>query len=321
LWRYEFADWQHQDDNSLALIAHGFPEFLMRAKALIEHPFIDRLQPKLRNLAIAHTVLYELLKKYGRGIERIADDPVLLGKEAETVIREKYTSDIARSKKKAKNAIVYIFATKALLAALIESVSVFVFKQPLVALPLVVNIVFHPSLLLALTARLSEPGARNTERVRSLLLSVVYGKELPPIVLLPKTLGIIADIALACYLLLLVSLFYGISVFLSMLDFHIVDIVLFLLFLALVMYFAFRVRYGARRMECSDATRGIVETTIEVLAMPIVSVGRFLVTRFERLNFVALFMDFFVELPFKLLLEFFDTFSLVIKEKKDEIYS
>lgn len=74
-------------------------------------------------------------------------------------------------------------------------------------------------------------------------------------------------------------------------------------------------------MELTGGKEGFLRSMFELLTLPIVSVGRFLVTRFEKLNVVAMFMDFFIELPLKLVLEFFDAFSKVLKERKDEIYS
>ena len=74
-------------------------------------------------------------------------------------------------------------------------------------------------------------------------------------------------------------------------------------------------------MELTGRKEGFLRSLLELLALPIVSVGRWLVTKFERLNVVAVFMDFVIELPLKMILKFFDSFSVVLKEKKDEIYS
>ena len=162
---------------------------------------------------------------------------------------------------------------------------------------------------------------KNTERLLSRIMTIVYGKELERFTLAPRRFGFIGDIALAVYLVVLAASIYYIVLVLAHFGFHVVDIGFFILFFALILYFAFRIRYGAQRMELTGKKEGFFRSLLELSALPIVSVGRFLVTRFERLNFIAMFMDFFVELPLKLLLEFFDTFSRVLKEKKDEIYS
>lgn len=321
LWLNEFPDWEHLDDNSLTLVAHGFSDFLLHTQSLIEHPFVTRLIPKLHNNAVALTVLYELVKRYGKSIQTLALNRGDLEARSEEIISEKYKSDIQRAGRKAWNAVVYILATKAALAGAVESIYMTVLKQKLSYIPLLINIFFHPTLLYTLTSGLTVPSSKNTDRLLQQLTAIVYGGELPVLRITPNRYGILGDIALATYLVVLASMLYVIVWTLLLLDFHVIDIGFFLLFFALILYFAFRVRHGATRMELSGTKEGFLRSFFELLTLPIVSVGRFLVTRFEKLNVVAIFMDFFIELPLKLVLEFFDAFSQVLKDKKDEIYS
>ena len=321
LWLTEYPGWDHLDDNSLTLCAHAFPEFLARIDRQIEHQFISRVLPKLHNDSVAILVIYELIKRYGRGIESLAHNKEKLLRESEALVVEKYRKDIRRAGRKSWNAVIYILATKAVLAGAIESMYVSFFKQQINLLVLFVNISFHPFLLYLLTSRLNTPDKKNTERILVTVSDIIYEKELAPIYVRPARFGILTDIALALYLALLTAMLYVISWTLSFFDFHIVDIVFFLLFFALILYFAFRIRHGATRMQLSGGREGFLYSLLELCALPVVSIGRFLVVHFKRLNVIAVFMDFFIELPFKLILEFFDTFSLVLKEKKDEMYS
>jgi hypothetical protein len=321
LWLLEYPEWDHQDDNSLTLVAHGFSDFISRAGVQSEHPLVGKLVPKLRNYSVAITVLYELIERYGKGIVAVAADRGELLLRSEEIILQKYKSDIARAGRKSWNAVVYILATKAALAGMVETAYVTLLKQKLSLVPLLINIFFHPVLLYAMTSKLSVPDRKNTDRLLSLLSSIVYGGDLPLIRVVPSRFGLIGDIATALYLVALTLILYGITQGLLLLDFHVIDIIFFILFFALILYFAFRVRYGSRRMELSGKKESFLRSFLELLMLPVVSLGRFLVTRFEKINIVAIFMDFFIELPLKLVLEFFDAFSRVIKEKKDEIYS
>ena len=319
LWLTEYPGWDHLDDNSLTLCAHAFPDFLERIDRQIEHLFISRVLPKLHNDSVAMLIIYELLKRYGRGIEPLAHNKEKLLRESETLIVEKYKKDIRRAGRKSWNAVIYILATKAILAGAIESIYVSLLKQQINLLALFVNIFFHPFLLYALTARLYAPNKKNTDRILVLISHIIYGKELSPIAVHPPRFGLFTDIALALYLTVLTGMLYSMYFLLSIFGFHIVDIGLFLLFFALILYFAFRIRYGATRMQFSGAKEGFFRSFLELCALPVVSVGRFLVMHFKRLNVIAIFMDFFIELPFKLILEFFDTFSLVLKDRKSVV--
>ncbi len=321
LWLNEFPDWDHLDDNSLTLVAHSFQDFIARADVLVVHPFVLRLTQKLHNTSIALTVLYELLKRYGRGIEALATHPTDFLSASESIIQEKYHLDLRRAGKKARNAVMYILATKAVLAGVIESTAIVIFKQKLALIPLFINMTLHPTLLFAFTSRLSLPQLKNTERLLALLSHITYGKALPPLRLSASRFGVLGDFILAIYIVLAVIICYGIVSVLMWLHFHVVDMVLFIFFFALILYIGFRIRHGARRMQLRGGEESLIHTSIELLALPVVALGRYLVTRFASFNLIAMFMDFFIELPFKLVLEFFELFSRAIKEKRDDIYS
>ncbi len=321
LWLCQFPNWEHADTQTLEEIGKAFPSFIVHAEQLIAHDLGKRLLPRMRDYSVAVTILHELLERYGAGLENLLHNKEDFDAHVRAIIIQKYQEDISRASRKAWRAITYILATKALLAVVVESLYLSVWKQSINYIAVATNVFFHPFVLFLLTTGLYAPSRQNTDRLTVLVGDIVYGRELPKIAVTPKKWSIVGDIALGAYLAVLSATFVWITLLLVGFGFHPVDIFLFILFLALVLYFGFRIRYAARRMELTGAKEGFFRSFMELLALPIVSVGRWLVTKFERLNFIAIFMDFFIELPLKLILEFFDAFSSVLKEKKDEIYS
>ncbi len=321
LWRLQYPNWEQEGEGGMQHMAQAFPQFVTQSQLLLEHAFGKKLVPRMRNVSVAMLVLYELIKRYGPGISTLTGDREGFDARIRDIILTKYREDIARASRRAWRAVIYIFCTKTLLALAVESVAVSVFKQSLNYLAILINIFFHPILLFVLTLGLTSPRAKNTERLVALIGDIVYGGMLPRITVKQDMRGIMNDIAFAVYVAILGAMLFGITEGLDAIGFHAIDIGFFMLFLALVLYFGFRIRVAARRMELSGQREGFLRSLLELSMLPIVSVGRFLVTRFERLNFIAIFLDFFIELPLKLVLEFFDSFSAVLKEKKEEMYS
>jgi len=89
-------------------------------------------------------------------------------------------------------------------------------------------------------------------------------------------------------------------------------------FLALVSYFAFRIRYQARRWKVIEDQRSLA-ILAGVLAIPIVRTGRWLSTTFSSINIFVIILDFIIETPFKRILNFSNQFMLYLKEKGDEM--
>src|SRR5262249_52384284 len=118
---------------------------------------------------------------------------------------------------------------------------------------------------------------------------------------------------------ILVTLVFGIIVLtLASIGFGAVSTTLFLFFLALVSYFAFRIRYQARRWKVS-AQSGVIAMAAVLVTVPVVNTGRWLSQKFSTLNVFAIFLDFIIEMPFKKILHFSDAFIFYLRDKAEEI--
>lgn len=321
LWLLRYPEWEEVSEEVYGELGKAFIPFVTGSHVLLEHSFAKRLVPRMHNNAIAVTVLYELIKRYGPIVRVMMNDRGEFRARIREVIIAKYQSDIVRASRRAWRAILYILTTKVLLALLTESLYVSLWHATLNYVAIGVNIIFHPLLLFLITSGIVAPPKKNTERLILLIDTVVYGGDLPVTSVKPSSSGIMNDIALAAYVVTLSAIVVSLVWWLDHFGFHVIDIAFFMIFLALVLYFGFRVRYAARRMELLGGREGFFRSLLELAALPIVSVGRWLVTEFERLNIIAVFLDFFIEVPLKLIFRFFDSFSTVLREKKEEMYS
>ncbi|MEO8638266.1 MAG: hypothetical protein ABI430_05210, partial [Candidatus Taylorbacteria bacterium] len=94
--------------------------------------------------------------------------------------------------------------------------------------------------------------------------------------------------------------------------------VVFIFFLTLVSYFAFRIRHSSKRWHVKSK-EGLFTMIGSVLALPIVNAGRWLSQKFSSINVLVLILDFIIETPFKFLLNFSNQFILFLKEKTEEL--
>lgn len=321
LWLLRYPEWEEASEEEMNEFGKAFAPFVTESAVLLGHSFAKRLIPRMHNNSVAMTVVYELIKRYGFSVGATMNNREEFHARIREVIVAIYRSDIARASRRASRAVLYIFTTKVLLALLTESLFVSFWHGTLNYAAIAINVIFHPLLLFLLTSWIVAPPKKNTERLITLIDTIIYGGELPATSVKPSSSGIMNDIVLAAYIVTLSAMLVSLAWRLDDFGFHVIDIVFFIVFLALVLYFGFRIRHAARRMELEGGREGFFQSLIELAALPIVSVGRWLVTKFERLNIIAIFLDFFVEVPLKLLFHFFDSFSTVLHEKKEEMYS
>lgn len=321
LWLIACPNWEKADGTTIASAVAEFPNVISRINRLINHRIGGRILPKLHDLSIAHTLLYDMVCQYGTGVGSIISQPDLFEAHIRDCVEERYRRDIGRARRRSVRAILYILVTKSLLAVSVESVYVFVWKQALNYVAVVTNLVAHPALLFLLTGGLRRPSAQNTTRAVMLTSAIVYGDPIPAVVLSKESRGVVTDIALGLYVAFLGACILGIVLGLNAIAFHAVDIGIFLLFLLLVLYFAFRIRFSAYRMRFANTKEGFLRSLIELLLLPLVSLGRWMSLRFENLNVAVLFLDFFIEVPLRLLLRFLDVFTTMVERKREEIYT
>jgi hypothetical protein len=90
--------------------------------------------------------------------------------------------------------------------------------------------------------------------------------------------------------------------------------------LTAVSFFAIRIRNTAKELRVVKKKEGIISFFINFFALPIVAVGRWMSTKFKKINLFAFVMDFIIEAPFKLFVSAFEDWLGFIREKKEEVY-
>lgn len=321
MWMLRHSGWTDLPEAELILLGKEFPHEAKRIGRMVDHSLGHRLVPKLHNLTIAMTLIYDAIGEYGTGVDAILKDPEFFTERIGEYHRLRSRDDFLRAGKRAWQAILYIFLTKSALAAVVEFSYVFLFKEAINWIAISLNLLVHPSLLFLLTTNLNDPGKRNRERVVALVSAVAYGRAAPQILLKRPLHGILGDVALAFYTFLFIAAAGAIVGMLHAVRFHSVDIFFFIFFLVLVLYFGFRIRHTARKMVLAEEPDGILWSLFELFVLPFVSFGRWITIKFDGINVIVFFLDMIIEAPLRLTLEFLDSFSLVLKEKKDEIYS
>jgi len=321
LWLFAHPHWDNQSKYPPEELAKTFRKEIFYINIAIDHPLGGHLLPRLHNLSIAHTLIYDAVTDFGAGLAGLLLDPQMFHSRMRGYITARYERSIARVKRRSIQTIFYIFVTKSLLVVAVESVYVVLLKHAINYLSIAINLVFHPALLFLLTGGVRPPNSKNTDRAVGLAEDVVYNRALPQVEIPTEKKGIFVDIALGFYIFFLMGSMWGIIAALHALNFYVVDIVFFIFFLLLVLYFGYRIRFAAHRMRLTGSKEGFIRSLIDLCLLPLVSLGRYMTVRFERINVAVFFLDFIIESPLRLILRFFDTFSSFVDKQRDEIYT
>ncbi|MEK7479940.1 MAG: hypothetical protein AAB665_01480 [Patescibacteria group bacterium] len=315
LWLLYVPEWKGATD--LGDIAAKLPDIAHRIRAGIEDTLQWQIAPKIKNESIYFRIIREVIHKYGVNAGRVLGNARELDDHAREFLEATYERENERIQSSGIRAVIYLFFTKMTVALVLELPYELFILGGINYIPLSINILFHPLLLFALTRRAGSLDETNTEAIIRGIHGILYeGKARSIRVRTGYTqLSLIFGVA---YILLLFLVFGGLIGILQLMAFNPVSIVLFMFFLALVSYFAFRIRYQARRWKVIEDQRSLA-IIAGVLAIPIVRTGRWLSNTFSSINIFVIILDFIIETPFKRILNFSNQFMLYLKDKGDEM--
>jgi hypothetical protein len=168
------------------------------------------------------------------------------------------------------------------------------------------------------------PGAENTRKLIDTVTTILQNFESlkhdtdiyvsKPQIKRPVLTAIFTVFYLATFLLS----FGFISFVLTKLDFNIASQIIFVFFITLVSFFAYRIRQSAKEYEVIDR-QGFLGPFVDFFFLPVLRVGHLLSREIARLNVLIFFFDFILEAPLKVIFEVFEEWIRFIRTKKDEI--
>lgn len=253
---------------------------------------------------------------------RISDEKTF-EHEIDRICRKRYDEIGKKLARAAVRSIIYILLTKMIFAFALE----YPFDKYILArvdlIPLSINTLFPPFLMFLILLGVSAPGQDNTKKIIALMKKIVWEQKeniqaLSISLKTPQKRPFLAFAFSVIYLLTFVITFGAISYVLDLLHFSLVSEFIFLLFLCLVLFFAYRIRKTGKEYVVSD--RESVFTPIaDFFILPILNVGKVLSSEISKLNFLIAIFDFIIEAPFKAIVEIFEEWFSYIRRKKEEI--
>ena len=319
-----YPDWSRANQKLIAEIATNIGPIYRTIQRHLRHPYQRKISQSIKEPVVTFQVLHELILKHEAKIEDLLVQPEELEAAARKLIIERYKSIRSKLSKSSMRAIIYIFITKVLFAIALE----FPYERYVLGhinmLNLGINVVFPPLLMFLVTLSFSVPGSNNTDKILANLKSLVYDKSEQSILCQLKTkykqsmsYQIFYNFM---YTLLYIGVFGGIIYLLRLLDFNFISGAIFLFFLTAVSFFAIRIRNTAKELKVIDNKEDALSFFMNFFSLPIVAVGRWLSTKFRKINIFAFVMDFIIEAPFKMIVLAFEDWLGFMKEKKEEVY-
>jgi len=292
-----------------------------RIKKQLHHPLALRFQHVVKPWAVALNVLTIAIEKNSGEVSTLLNDQTKLDIEIKKVIDKKYATTKTKVRRVTARAVLYLFLTKMVLALVLEGPAELFLYQKINLFSLTINLLFPPVLMFFVGLFIRIPGIDNTKRIQSALKEIL-DEEAPAmrVISAPPHRSKSAKFGLTMtYFLTFILVFGLISYTLDILSFTWISMLIFLFFLSLVSFFAYRIRLGAREYLVIDRKITLWNSLVDFFSIPILSAGRLLSKSINRINIFLFFFDFIFEAPYKMFLQLLEEWFAFAKEKKDEL--
>lgn len=300
-----------------------FFETLSYVESQLNHPLGPLLKREVVFLSPPFNLLHEMIDAYGVDFVDLISDKDGLEKTIRSILEDLYRETKDKLSRASVRSIVYIFLTKMVVGILLELPMDLLFGR-VNYLALGVNLAFPPLLMFLLNLDLDLPDEENTERMIDTINEYFYLKDSPKAKFvssfskgqkISKIFGIF-------YLVMFVITFGGVVWILTKLGFNPVSQIIFLFFLSVVSFFAYRVRGIAKDFSLQkDERESLISSLKDFIFLPVIKVGQWLSAKIASINVLSFILDFIIEAPLKVFLEVIEEWIHFIKAKKEEIVS
>ena len=215
-------------------------------------------------------------------------------------------------------AVIFLIITKFLIGIAVEVPYDLITHDGIVWLPLVINLLFPPLYMIALKSTHRLPGYANTTALVDRIDAMLYGDR----VMLSKSRldGRKYGAAFsAIYTVIALGIFAAVSYGLLLLEFSLLHIVIFFVFLSAASFLGFRLSKNIRELEVVRSAQNGMTFVRDILYLPFVVIGQWMSDKYSRVNIVTIILDMLIELPLKTVLRLIRQWGAFIDDRKDRI--
>src|SRR3989344_3489648 len=318
-----YPDWETPSQETLAYVAENLDTLRENVEKIISHPYSERFYQLAEKYDTPYLILHDILSDDTDRFEQFVNDPPSL----EGAIRHAYDKRHARLRRRIGRAAFYsilsIFITKILIALAIEVPVDRYLQSELNYVAIGLSVVVPAIVLFGLVATVRTSTQRNFERVMMEVVKIIQvrGSQEPHNIFPPrKRAGLGASTVYVFYLLSFIISFGALIWVLQKLEFSPFSMVIFLMFMSLVLFAGTKIRQQARELMVETTKEGFLYNVFDIFSLPMIQVGRWLSGQIGRYNVLVLVLNFLIEAPFQIFVEFLEQWRSFLREKKDEIH-
>lgn len=322
--RIMLPEWFTNDAQSVQKNWKNFLQVIEMMHKAMRDTNSDALFRYVRKHAPPFLLLQDFLFETGNNARGIIEDKTAFEQKLAEIAGVRYLAIGNKVKRAIVRSFIYIFFTKMLFAFALEAPYDLLITKKIAYLPLAVNTLFPPILLIVVAGLFTVPGADNTRRLIDRLFTIIYRfdnlkSDADSFISVPRVRRPLLTTIFSLFYLATYGITFGLIHYaLTSLHFSIASQIIFIFFVALISFFAYRIRLSAKEYAMVEH-QGILEPLFDFFFLPILRAGHVLSQGIAKINIFIFLFDFILEAPLKVIFDVVEEWIRFVRIKKDEI--
>lgn len=280
----------------------------------------EKLYRVVDRQAAPERIVRRMIHRDGLNLDQLMPEKSQFLSQFETQVQREYTLTKSRLRRAIFKSIVFLFITKVIIGVSIEVPYDKIVHGQVIWLPLIVNLLFPPVYMALLSLTLRLPNRANTRALSDRITAILYSSDKTVAInITPYNDTKHSRRFNAVYVLFGIALIGLISWWLMMIQFSVLHLVIFFIFLSTASFLGFRLSRMIRELEVVTSQQTGLTFIRDLFYLPFVVIGRWLSDRYAKVNIVTLLLDMVIELPLKTILRLVRQWAVFINARKDEI--
>lgn len=295
----------------------GYIALNKRLDELFESDMTDKLRHIVDRQGAPLRILRRMMDEY-TDLDTLLENRINFLDKYEKQVELEYDRVARRINRAIVRSVVFLVITKFLIGIAIEVPYDYWAHGEIIWLPLIVNLLFPPIYMFALKATHQLPGHANTQALVDRIDTMLYGDSTQTLDARSRRRGTSAAFS-AVYVVSSLVIFGAVIYGLLLLDFSLVHIAIFFIFLSAASFLGFRLSRLIRELEIVRSAQNGMTFIRDLLYLPFVVVGQWISDKYSKVNIVSTVLDMLIELPLKTVLRLVRQWGAFIDERKDQI--
>lgn len=306
--------------HSLAHIVDSFKEGVKEIETQLSYPRKDRIYTYVKRRAAVFFILEDILRDHKGSLKDILTDEEKVRQAVESACRNRYKSISKKVRTAIIRSFIFILTTKVIFAFAIEGTYEQMVYGSIQWASLAINTTMPPLLMIIVSLFIRTPGEENTRRITAYVKQLLYdesprlGDQLIVKKQNEKPNIIFSTLWLSAFLVSFGAIVYV----LYNLHFSVVSMGIFLFFITIVSFLAYRISMLAHLYSVGEK-QNVLTPFIDFLFVPIIRVGRRLTQSISQINILLFLFDFLIETPFKVFFAFVEQWFKFLHEKTEDL--